>query len=298
MYEQVNNPTGAARICLKSSLRLPRNKLLQHKCCARHDQNEKSCLGLAEFSTPNNSRTSRPGRTSHASTGNDHADGHADRDGKPLPGARRRRRYGIGKECVSARCRNQPGAQNTGTAFCVDKTGLFVTSADVVKELQGPVGGDVHLVLDLARNQPRSVQARLHRMDEELGLALLKIEPHPSLEPLELLRDADLTEMMSVTTVGFPWGRWSSLNQNPEMTVVSGRVTSWLRVEGKATIVQLDNQLDAGNSGGAVLDSRGARRRRSRSREIGNDSIRDRSRPLGRVPPGTGIGLRTAVDSI
>lgn len=61
-----------------------------------------------------------------------------------------------------------------GAAFCIDKAGLFVSSADVVG--LGLDGGVLGLILAPGTKEPQRVKARLVHWDEAIGLSVLKID--------------------------------------------------------------------------------------------------------------------------
>jgi len=171
----------------------------------------------------------------------------------------------------------------SGSAFCIDRSGLFVTNAHVVKDAK-----DIHLILEIGAPTQRVVDAQVLRKDDVVDLALLKGDDRSELEPLELARDADLYPTMRVVTFGFPFGTRLALQDGdrgtyPEVTIGVSRVTAlrtgafvyhdggwidsrspqWVTALRTGTIanqletVQFDGQLNHGNSGGPVLDSHG-----------------------------------------
>ena len=146
----------------------------------------------------------------------------------------------------------------TGSAFCVDKSGLFVTNAHVVDEATGGKA-EVGLVLDVGLKTQRSVSAKVLRADDLLDLALLKIDPDPRLTPLELGKDEALFETAPVVTFGFPLGR--NLRVRPEalpnVTVIASKITALHRPKDRLEAIQFDNQLNPGHSGGPVVDETG-----------------------------------------
>jgi S1-C subfamily serine protease len=148
---------------------------------------------------------------------------------------------------------NQEG--NTGSAFCIDKSGLFITNAHVVDEAEGGKA-DIRIVLEPGLNEKRqSLHAKVVRSDDRLDLAIVKIDPVRGLSPLELGRDDNLHETMPVTTFGYPFGRALSFRRNgyPDITILQSKITSLKHDEGRLQTVQFDNHLNPGNSGGPVL---------------------------------------------
>ena len=63
----------------------------------------------------------------------------------------------------------------TGSAFCIDKSGLFLTNAHVVEQAIEE-GSRIGLVLDGGRATQRILRARVLRHDDKLDLALLQID--------------------------------------------------------------------------------------------------------------------------
>lgn len=64
-----------------------------------------------------------------------------------------------------------------GSAFCIDRSGLFVTNAHVVASVG--VGGTVNLVLNPAENDQQVLQAHVLALDKDLDLAVLKMDRPP-----------------------------------------------------------------------------------------------------------------------
>jgi len=145
----------------------------------------------------------------------------------------------------------------SGTAFCIDRSGLFITNAHVIEDTTNDSRYVVNLVMDIGLPTQRTRRAEVVRVDRKVDLALIKTENDPRLEPLDLGTDSDLSPTMQVTTFGFPFGKLlaaatdSSKNSYPDVAVNPSRVTA-LGAE-----VRFDGQINPGNSGGPVVDSRG-----------------------------------------
>jgi S1-C subfamily serine protease len=60
----------------------------------------------------------------------------------------------------------------TGTAFCVDESGLYITNAHVIRGAVNEEGA-MRLILGIGSKNQRSVPARVIRHDDRLDLALL-----------------------------------------------------------------------------------------------------------------------------
>ncbi|MCC5850698.1 MAG: trypsin-like peptidase domain-containing protein [Verrucomicrobia bacterium] len=149
------------------------------------------------------------------------------------------------------------GEERSATAFSI-APGLFATSHHVFK---GRESSPIHLVLHANTENEFRVSARVVRQDAEADLAILKIdlEDNPAPPALQLGDVADLYETQPMIAFGFPFGSMLSLqNQNyPSVSVNMGRITSLGMQAGILQRIQLDAQLNPGNSGGPVLDEQG-----------------------------------------
>ncbi len=67
-------------------------------------------------------------------------------------------------------------ADQFGSAFCIDASGLFVTAAHVVAPVVKPNTGTVRLILYGGELRQKVVAAQVVRSDAELDLAVLKID--------------------------------------------------------------------------------------------------------------------------
>ncbi len=147
------------------------------------------------------------------------------------------------------------GEGSSGSAFCIDRSGLFITNAHVVVGAEGG-RADLRLVLNTDRGSKRSIlRARIVRSDDRLDLALLKVEPVAELTPLTLGREEDLRETMPVTTFGYPFGKILAFQRNgyPAITILNSKITALPKNQSGLEKIQFDNQLNPGNSGGPVL---------------------------------------------
>jgi S1-C subfamily serine protease len=144
----------------------------------------------------------------------------------------------------------------TGSAFCIDASGYFVTNQHVV----GAEGSeDVRLVLHSGESNQTIVRARVVHSDSGRDLALLKTETPVALTPLELGTSADLIETTTVAAFGYPFGKGLAVKPTsyPAISVNLGHVTSLRKDRGQLAQIQIDAIVNPGNSGGPVLDSSG-----------------------------------------
>lgn len=148
--------------------------------------------------------------------------------------------------------------ESTATAFCIEPSGFFVTNAHVV-EGTNP-GQSIKLVLNPATNDQREITAVSVRVDDQLDLAVLKAtEKDLKLPFLKLGDDAELYETGGITAFGYPFGKKvAQQTAYPGISINMGRVTALQKKGGKLERIQMDAQVNPGNSGGPVLDEKGA----------------------------------------
>ena len=147
----------------------------------------------------------------------------------------------------------------SGSAFCIDKSGLFITNAHVVDGVEPGVEGRVKLVINIGSKNQQVLKAKVFRIDAGLDLAMLTVPATPGLAPLSLGKDDELVETAQVTTFGFPFGKLVALSRNsfPDISVNLSRISSLKRDDDRLKVVQFDGQINPGNSGGPVLDAEG-----------------------------------------
>lgn len=108
--------------------------------------------------------------------------------------------------------------------------------------------------------QEVTVQGDVIAATKEPDLALLKASNIRNLpKPLDCAQMPALVETMPVYLVGFPFGQALAMNPgNPAITIGKGSISSLRRnARGELTIVQIDGDLNPGNSGGPIVNERG-----------------------------------------
>jgi predicted Zn finger-like uncharacterized protein len=148
--------------------------------------------------------------------------------------------------------------------------------------LGAPVQPVVTLVFHSGTPQERSAQAEVVLSDAARDLALLRVVGLQQLPtPIPLVRKPPLAETMPVFLFGFPFGEALTLDDgNPAVTVGKGSVSS-IRLNGRGEIarIQIDGDLNPGNSGGPVVDGQG--------RLVGIAVAKVRNTQIGlAIPPG------------
>jgi S1-C subfamily serine protease/regulation of enolase protein 1 (concanavalin A-like superfamily) len=154
-------------------------------------------------------------------------------------------------------------ATATGSGFLIrvdGQTGHVVTNQHVVGGVPGEFTPDrVSLVFWSGTKKEQTFLAVVVASDPERDLAVLRVTAKELPAPLDLTQKVTLRETMTVYTFGFPLGDLLSRNKsNPAVTVGKGTVSSLREDErGRLTRVQLDADLNPGNSGGPVVDPEG-----------------------------------------
>jgi serine protease Do len=145
----------------------------------------------------------------------------------------------------------------TGSAFCIDRSGLFMTNAHVVEATVA--GGTVKIALHPGEKDEKVLTAHILRSDKASDLALLQLDSPILLTELPLGSDAMLVETQSVTAFGYPFGKELAIEKDgyPNITVSTGHITSLRKSKGHLQNIQIDASLNPGNSGGPVLNDKG-----------------------------------------
>ena len=156
--------------------------------------------------------------------------------------------------------------QMTGTGFLIQvdgDTGLIVTNEHVLtppKELKNLPPPRFEVIFNSGRKTEISFPAEVVSADGDRDLAILRVKNAKNLpKPLDLSQKVDLVETMPVYLFGFPFGTsLSTTKGNPAITIGKGGVSSLRENErGEISVIQIDGDLNPGNSGGPVVDSKG-----------------------------------------
>jgi S1-C subfamily serine protease len=157
----------------------------------------------------------------------------------------------------------------SGSGFVVatdDKSALIATNYHVVvptapagsRSLTKPVM--ITAVFDSGMSAERSAPATVAALDPELDLAVLRVAGFKeSPRPVPYLDTPKPVETATVYSFGFPFGKaLSTTKGNPAITVGKASVSS-LRTgaDGGLALIQIDGNLNPGNSGGPVVDEKG-----------------------------------------
>ncbi len=150
----------------------------------------------------------------------------------------------------------------TGSGFLMSvngESGLVVTNRHVISAIPGlftPKSYSLVFHSGTAKEQVRP--AEVVAVCQEQDLAVLKVNGKDLPKPLDLA-PAKLRETMTMYTFGFPLGSTLSKDRgNPAVTIGKGTIGALPQDEqGKLRHVQLDGELNSGNSGGPIVDGEG-----------------------------------------
>ncbi len=119
---------------------------------------------------------------------------------------------------------------------------------------------NITVVLRSGTPQEQAVPAEVLTADPEADLAVLRITNVPNLpRPIDFSLRPQLVETMPLFIFGFPFGQQLATNKgHPAITVGKGSISSLRRDDrGDIALVQVNGDLNPGNSGGPVVDSQG-----------------------------------------
>lgn len=157
------------------------------------------------------------------------------------------------------------------TAFIVTNNHVIEPAAERFLPFRPPFGrprlgnaGNQRLhytvVVGSGTKEERSYTAELASADAKVDLAVLRIRDMQNIpNPVTLDNNLKLVETMPVFILGFPFGEALAFDRgNPAITVGKGSVSSIrLDNEGQVKMVQINGDLNPGNSGGPVVDAQG-----------------------------------------
>ena len=156
----------------------------------------------------------------------------------------------------------------SGFVLRVDGDKALIVTNDHVAEPKNKQGihtrnAQLEVVFHSSRSNEFSRKAELIAADEDHDLAILRVTGVRSAtnfpEPLSTSERFALSETMPVYIFGFPFGEMLSTTRgNPAVTIGKGTISS-LREDdaGDPAFIQIDGDVNPGNSGGPIVDSRG-----------------------------------------
>jgi hypothetical protein len=147
--------------------------------------------------------------------------------------------------------------QWSGSAFCIDPAGYFVTNQHVASLRKGEE--QITLVYRPGEADQKVFAATVVRMDPTADLAILRVQDRMQFTALPLGNSDLLVETTEVIAFGYPFGRQLAVTpgEYPSVTVSTGRITALRKAGGELKQIQTDASLNPGNSGGPVVNTRG-----------------------------------------
>jgi S1-C subfamily serine protease len=138
----------------------------------------------------------------------------------------------------------------------------------------------IHVVLRSGTPAERTLPARVIAVDHVADMALLQVDGVDLPEPLPLASAEGMAETTLLYTFGFPFGDGlAPQGCNPELSVLRTSVSCLRHTSaGVLEMIQLDGELNPGNSGGPIVDGRG--------RVVGMTASRLRAARIGFGIPG------------
>jgi S1-C subfamily serine protease/HEAT repeat protein len=124
----------------------------------------------------------------------------------------------------------------------------------------GQQAAELTVVFYSGTAKEQSLRAEIVGLGAGADLAALKVAGvQDAPRPIDGARTPELVETMPVLAFGFPFGeKLDPGKRNPAVTVTKGAVSSLRGNRGELEEVQLDLDLNPGNSGGPVVDEKGA----------------------------------------
>lgn len=147
---------------------------------------------------------------------------------------------------------------SVGSGFLVGRSegrGLIVTNAHVVQDARA--GARLSAVFQSGTKEEWSGRARVLSRDATHDLALVEVRGRQIPDPLPLVKTDAARETLPVFVVGYPLGDvLSSGPKTPSPTLSRASIASF-RTTPAGRVIQLDGELNPGNSGGPIVDSKG-----------------------------------------
>ena len=147
-------------------------------------------------------------------------------------------------------------SMGTGSAFCISESGLFITCDHMIGDSKED---KLAIVMSPAGKDEKRYPARIVRRLKDADLAILKVDLDRQVPALKLGDDTGLFETEQLYAFGYPFGKALAVDEKsyPAISVNLGRITSLRNKNDVLEVIQLDAQVNPGNSGGPALDPNG-----------------------------------------
>lgn len=149
------------------------------------------------------------------------------------------------------------GTVHMGTAFVFRKSGdtaWLLTCEHVVS------GADkVTVIFQAGLPGEKSLEAVVTGKDSARDVACLRVKDSSLPAPLELSTKTEIRETENVFVAGFPFGeQLATSDKAPNISISKSSVSSLRRgTKNEVVVIQLDGNVNSGNSGGPVVDAKG-----------------------------------------
>jgi len=147
-------------------------------------------------------------------------------------------------------------SEGSGTAFCISDSGIFVTCDHVIDTAKAD---SIAVVITPTGKEEKRYPAKIVRRLKDADLAVLKVALDRKVPTLKLGEVSELFETEQLYAFGYPFGKALATDAKsyPAISVNVGRITALRQKSGILDAIQLDAQVNPGNSGGPVLDPDG-----------------------------------------
>jgi hypothetical protein len=151
---------------------------------------------------------------------------------------------------------------SVGSGFLIKTNkneGYIITNHHVVFTRNGFASPIVDVIFDSGAKTELRARAKIIGYDKNFDLAMLKITLDNLPTPLKIKSSIKLRETMPLFMFGFPFGdALAAGRKNPEVTVSTGSISSLRKnIRDQLEVVQINGDLNPGNSGGPVVTSKG-----------------------------------------
>ncbi|HOX07346.1 MAG TPA: trypsin-like peptidase domain-containing protein [Planctomycetota bacterium] len=152
--------------------------------------------------------------------------------------------------------------RSSGSGFVMSSAGgvgYLVTNAHVVQPA-GRNATSIKVVFRSGNPGECTTDAQIVGMDDDRDLAILKVAGDKLPQALDLKSNLAVRETLPVFILGYPFGdRLAARDGNPEISIARGSISSIRRGEfGETKFLQIDGDVNPGNSGGPIVDGNGA----------------------------------------
>ncbi|WP_309387668.1 S1C family serine protease [Cerasicoccus frondis] len=147
-------------------------------------------------------------------------------------------------------------SSGSGSAFCIDETGVFITNHHVIDGAK-----TVDLILNAGEDDEFRVPAFIVRTNPKYDLAVLIPADfgQRTYPKLSIGSDSDLKVDQAATVIGFPYGydKATTAGLAPKPTVTTGTLAKLHQKKNRTELVEFSVIVNPGNSGGPVFDDAG-----------------------------------------